>query len=105
MSVEIDLKFAYALIGRAERDEPHQRYMGVEAIVEERFRGIDRQVVITLLEPLEELKDFNQVWALVGDKMYEGQGRYDPVNCQIIVTLYRDQGAQAKSLGLDIDDY
>lgn len=91
MRTTVDLKLAYAIIGRPQSEEPSQRYMDVDVTIDEVQRGRDTQLIITLHEPLEGLTDFNQVWVTVNGEVREGQGRYDAGRRCLVVTLYQHQ--------------
>ncbi|RIJ09105.1 hypothetical protein DXT77_18370 [Pseudomonas sp. 91RF] len=91
MRTIVDLKLAYAIIGRPQSEEPSQRYTDVDVTIEEAQSGRDRQLIITLHEPLEGLADFNQVWVTVNGQVCEGVGRFDVGRNRIFVTLYRRQ--------------
>ncbi|WP_282287673.1 hypothetical protein [Pseudomonas sp. PS02302] len=91
MDATVDLKLAYAVIGRPQSEEPSQRYTDVEVSIDEQQRGLEKQLIITLHEPLEDLADFNQVWVTVNGQVYEGVGRFDAGRNCIIMTLYHDQ--------------
>lgn len=91
MRATVDLKFAYAIIGRPQSEEPSQRYINVEVSIEEQQRGRDKQLIITLHEPLEDLADFNQVWVTINGQVREGVGRFDAGHNRIIMTLYHHQ--------------
>lgn len=64
--------------------------------IEDSQSGYDRQLIITLHEPLEDLADFNQVWVPVNGQVRESVGRFDAGRNRILVTLYRQQ-AELKS--------
>ena len=91
MRTTVDLKLAYAIIGRPKSEEPSQHYTDVDVTIEEVQSGRDRQLIITLYEPLENLADFNQVWLTVNGQVREGIGRFDACRNRILVTLYRHQ--------------
>lgn len=91
MRATVDLKVAFAIIGRPQSEEPSQQYRDVDVSIDEQKRGRDTQLVITLNETLEDLADFNQVWVTINGKVYEGVGRFDAGHNRIIVTLYHEQ--------------
>lgn len=91
MRATVDLKLAYAAIGRHQSEEPCQRYTDVEVSIDEQQRGREKQLIITLHDPLEDLADFNQVWVTVDGQVHEGVGKFDPRHNRIIMTLYHDQ--------------
>lgn len=91
MNATVDLKLSYAVVGRPQSEEPSQHYTNVEVWIDEHQRGLEKQLIINLHEPLEDLADFNQVWVTVNSQVYEGVGRFDAGRNCIIVTLYHDQ--------------
>ncbi|WP_409263143.1 hypothetical protein [Pseudomonas putida] len=91
MRATIDLKLSYAVIGRPQTEEPSQRYTDVAVSIDEQQRGREKQLIITLQKPLEDLVDFNQVLVTVNGQAYEGIGRFDAGHNRIILTIYHDQ--------------
>lgn len=47
MDATVDLKLAYAVIGRPQSEEPSQRYTDVEVSIDEQQRGLEKQLIIT----------------------------------------------------------
>lgn len=72
-------------------EEPSQRYAGVDVSIDEVQRGRETQLLITLREPLEDLADFNPVWASINGQIREEQGRYDAGRRCLVVTPYHHQ--------------
>jgi len=91
MRATVDLKFAYAIIGRPQSEEPSQLYQNVDVTIEHVQSGRDEQLIIDLHEPLDDFADFNQVWVTVNGRVQEGIGRFDAGRNRIFVTLYRQQ--------------
>ena len=69
MRATVDLKVAFAIIGRSQSEEPSQQYRDVDVSIDEQKRGRDTQLIITLNETLENLADFNQVWVTINGKV------------------------------------
>lgn len=55
--------------------------------IEDSQSGHDRQLIITLHEPLEDLAGFNQVWVTVNGQVRESVGRFDAGRNRILVTF------------------
>ncbi|MFL9675305.1 hypothetical protein ACXUPC_13990 [Pseudomonas marginalis] len=91
MRATVDLKLAYAIIGRPQSEEPSQLYQNVDVTIEQVQSGRDQQLIINLHEPLDDLAEFNQVWVTVNGRVQEGIGRLDAGHNRILVTLYRHQ--------------
>lgn len=91
MRATVDLKLAYAIIGRPQSEEPSQLYKNVDVTIEQIQSGRDQQLIINLHEPLDDLAEFNQVWVTVNGRVQEGIGRLDAGRNRILVTLYRHQ--------------
>ncbi len=91
MRATVDLKLAYAIIGRPQSEEPCQLYQNVDVTIEQVQSGRAQQLIINLHEPLNDLAEFNQVWVTFNGRVQEGIGRLDAGRNRILVTLYRHQ--------------
>jgi hypothetical protein len=59
MRATVDLKVAFAIIGRLQSEAPSQHYRNIDVSIDEQQRGRDTLLIIARNEILEDLADFN----------------------------------------------